>query len=35
MTQQEKTAHSFDAELALLIGESAAQKSLLHLWYTA
>lgn len=30
MTQQEKTAHSFDAALALLTGESAAQKASLH-----
>lgn len=30
MTQQEKTAHSFDAALALLAGESAAQKASLH-----
>lgn len=35
MIHQEKTAHSFDAALALLTGESAAQKGLLHSWCTA
>lgn len=34
MPQQEKTAHSFDAALSLLTGESAAQKALLHSWCT-
>lgn len=32
---RKKTAHNFDAALALLTGESAAREALLHSWRTA